>query len=72
MARSISPTAARSVVGTSCTQSSGRPAAASARRSSSTMAREEWKLSEPPRSTTTLPDLMQSAPASAVTLGRAS
>jgi len=36
------------------------------------MAREEWKLSEPPRSTTTLPDLMQSAPASAVTLGRAS
>ena len=27
MARSISPTAARSVVGTSCTQSSGRPAA---------------------------------------------
>ena len=52
VARRSSPTAARSVVGTSCTQSSGRPAAFSARRSSSTMAREEWKLSEPPRSTT--------------------
>ena len=26
------------------------------------MQREEWKLSEPPRRTTTLPDLMQSAP----------
>ena len=32
----------------------------------------EWKLSEPPRRITALPDLRQSAPASAVTLGRLS
>ena len=36
------------------------------------MAREEWKLSEPPRKITALPALRQSAPASAVTFGRLS
>ena len=36
------------------------------------MAAEEWKLSEPPRSTTALPLLRQRAPASAVTFGRLS
>ena len=36
------------------------------------MAADEWKLSEPPRNTTALPLLRQSAPASAVTFGRLS
>src|SRR5690606_29896642 len=67
---SISPTASRSVVGTSWTHSTGRPARCRPSSRQSTMAREEWKLSEPPRRMTALPDLMQSAPASAVTLGR--
>ena len=36
------------------------------------IAREEWTESEPPRRTTALPALRQSAPASAVTFGRLS
>ncbi len=68
--RSISPTAARSVVGTSWTQASGRPAAASPLCRAATMAREEWKPSEPPRRITALPDFRHRPAASAVTLGR--
>ena len=41
-----------------------------ARRIVSAIAVEEWKLSEPPRRMTALPARRQSAPASAVTLGR--
>ena len=64
------PTAARSVVGTSWMQPAGSPASARAARSAAAMAREECQLSEPPRRITALPDMRQSAPASAVTLGR--
>ena len=42
------------------------------RRRQAWIAREEWKLSEPPRRITALPAFRQSAPASAVTLGRLS
>jgi hypothetical protein len=67
---SISPTAARSRVGTSCTAFSGRPAAAMPRRKHAAMTREEWKLSEPPRRITALPARRLNPPASAVTFGR--
>ena len=42
------------------------------RRRQAWIAAEDWKLSEPPRSTTALPLFRQSAPASAVTFGRLS
>ena len=54
---SITPTAARSVVGTSWIAASGRPAARSPSCRPATSAREEWKLSEPPRRIAALPDL---------------
>ena len=51
------PTAARSRVGTSWIASSGRPAARRPVAQAATSAREEWKLSEPPRRIAALPDL---------------
>ena len=66
------PTAARSLVGTRWMAASGKPAAARPCCRQSRMAPEEVKLSEPPRRMAALPDLRQSPPASAVTLGRLS
>ena len=68
----MSPTAARSRVGTSWIASSGRPAARRPALSAAWIAREERKLSEPPRRITALPDLRARLPASAVTFGRLS
>ena len=69
---SISPTAARSRVGTSWIAASGRSAAASPSASAAWIAWFERWLSEPPRRITALPALRHSAPASAVTFGRLS
>ncbi len=66
------PTAARSVVSTSCTAVSGRPASASARRTQRHSATLERIASEPPRRMQALPLLMASDAASIVTLGRLS
>ena len=68
--RSISPTAARSRVGTRWIDVAGRPAPSSPALRESMMAPEEWKLSEPPRRMTALPAFKHRPPASAVTLGR--
>ena len=68
----MAPTAARSRVGTSWIAARGRPASASPSRSASAMMPQLRKLSEPPRRIAALPALRQSAPASAVTLGRLS
>ena len=68
---SISPTAARSVVGTSWIAASGRPAARRPATRPAWIARDEWRLSEPPRRIAALPAFRQSAPASAVTFGPA-
>ena len=71
--RASAPTAARSVVGTSWIASSGRPAARQPLDQAGVdRARRMRRLSEPPRRITALPALRQSAPASAVTLGRLS
>ena len=66
------PTAARSVVCTSCTALAGRPAWVRAACTSFHSARLEWMASDPPRSTQALPLLMASDAASIVTLGRLS
>ena len=66
------PTAARSVVCTSCTASGGRPASTSAACTSFHSARLEWIASEPPRRMQALPLLMASDAASIVTFGRLS
>ena len=66
------PTAARSVVCTSCTASGGRPASASAACTTFHSARLEWIASEPPRRIAALPLLIASEAASIVTLGRLS
>ena len=66
------PTAARSVVATSCTASGGRPASLSAACTSLANARLLWMASEPPRRIAALPLLMASDAASIVTLGRLS
>ena len=67
--RSISPTAARSVVGTSCTEASGSPAARMPSASAAMIAVDVWKLSEPQRRIAALPALRHSPAASAVTFG---
>ncbi len=64
------PTAARSVVSTTCTAVCGSPASASPAAMACAMARLEWMASEPPRRMQALPDFRHSAAASAVTLGR--
>ena len=66
------PTAARSVVATSCTASGGRPASSSASCTTCASARLLWIASEPPRRIAALPLLMASDAASMVTLGRLS
>ena len=66
------PTASRSVVGTSCTASWGRPQSASAWRTSCARALLDSMASEPPRNMQALPLLMDSEAASMVTLGRLS
>ena len=66
------PTAARSVVGTSCTASSGKPAAASAWCTSTASALFDSMASLPPRRMQALPLLMLRLAASIVTLGRLS
>ena len=66
------PTAARSVVPTSCTASGGRPASASDSRTSAASARFDCSASEPPRRMQALPLLMASDAASIVTFGRLS
>ena len=67
---SISPTAARSVVGTSWTLVSGRPAAIRPAVRHSVITDEVGKLSDPQRRITALPDFRHKPPASAVTFGR--
>jgi hypothetical protein len=66
------PTAARSVVSTSCTASAGSPAEINAWRTSCQRARFDWMASEPPRRMQALPLLMASEAASMVTFGRLS
>ena len=66
------PTAARSVVSTSCTAVAGSPASTSAACTSFHSARFEWIASEPPRRMQALPLLMASEAASIVTFGRLS
>ena len=66
------PTAARSVVTTSCTAAGGRPASASAACTQRHSARLECSASEPPRRMQALPLLIASEAASMVTLGRLS
>ena len=66
---SMMPTAARSVVGTGWIAASGSPAARSPSCRQARIARDEKKLSEPPRRIAALPALRHSAPASAVTFG---
>ena len=67
---SSAATAARSVVSTYWTASAGAPTFSSARASTAAIAVLDSIASLPPRSTTALPDLIQSPAASAVTLGR--
>ena len=69
MAMSI-PTAARSLVPTTCTASRGSPAAASPSWMHPAIARFDASASEPPRRMVALPDFRHSPAASAVTLGR--
>ena len=64
------PTAARSVVSSTCTASAGNPASASPAWMHAAIAVLEWNASEPPRRMQALPDFRHSAAASAVTLGR--
>src|SRR6478735_12377818 len=66
------PTAARSRVGTSVIAASGRPASRRPCTRQLWIARQDLKLSEPPRRITALPDFRHSTPASAATLGRLS
>ncbi len=66
------PTAARSVVCTSCTASGGRPTPVSAAWTRFHSARLEWIASEPPRRMQALPLLIASDAASIVTFGRLS
>src|SRR5258708_1142584 len=66
------PTAARARVGTSVMVASGKPASRKPCTRQSWIARQERKLSEPPRRITALPDFRHSTPASAATLGRLS
>ena len=64
------PTAARSVVATSCTACSGRPACAQALAHAARRSPRLLRIaSEPPRRIVALPDLRHSAAASAVTFG---
>jgi hypothetical protein len=69
---SIRPTAARSRVGTSEIESSGKSAARKPSTSAAWIARAERKLSDPPRRITALPAFRHSTAASAVTFGRLS
>jgi hypothetical protein len=64
--------AARSVVGTSCTESRGSPAAASDSETSEARALLVSKISRPPRRIEALPLFRQSTAQSMVTFGRAS
>ena len=57
-------------VGTACMAASGRPASRSPSCRHARIARDEKKLSEPPRRIAALPALRHRAPASAVTFGR--
>ena len=66
------PTAARSVVRTSCTASAGKPASTSDACTKVHSARLLFSASEPPRRIAALPLLMASDAASIVTLGRLS
>jgi hypothetical protein len=66
------PTAARSVVSTTCTPCSGRPAPRRPSPTSAASARLQWMASEPPRRMAALPLLMHRPAASTVTFGRAS
>ena len=66
---SISPTAIRSVVGTSWMLVSGRPPAISPAARHSAITDEVSKLSEPQRRMQALPAFRHRPPASAVTLG---
>ena len=66
------PTAARSVVCTSCTASGGRPTLSSVACTTCHSARFEWIASEPPRRIAALPLLIASDAASIVTFGRLS
>ena len=62
----------RSRLGATCTAASGRPAALKPAAMAAWMAPALWKLSEPPRRITALPDFRQMPAASAPTLGRLS
>ncbi|MCY1314722.1 hypothetical protein D9M70_654190 [compost metagenome] len=64
------PTAARSVVSTTCTSSAGSSALARPCWMQAAMARLEWMASEPPRRMVALPDFRQRLAASMVTFGR--
>ena len=66
------PTNARSVLGTSCTASAGKPLSAKDCRTSSASALLEAMASDPPRRMQALPLLMDKLAASMVTLGRLS
>ena len=66
------PTAARSVVSTSCTASGGRPASDRAACTQRHSARLECSASEPPRRMQALPLFTASDAASIVTFGRLS
>ncbi|EGE58311.1 hypothetical protein RHECNPAF_33400116 [Rhizobium etli CNPAF512] len=70
--RSMAPTAARSVTGTSWIACSGSPAAFRPSTMQAWIACDERRESEPQRRITALPALRQRAPASAVTFGRLS
>ena len=64
--------AARDTSSTSTTESSGRPAFATASRSTAAMAVLEWIAVDEPRRNAALPDFRHSAAASEVTFGRLS
>ncbi|MCY1269828.1 hypothetical protein D9M70_183370 [compost metagenome] len=64
------PTAARSVVSTTCTALAGRPASARPAWMQTAIAWLEWIASEPPRRMVALPDFRHRLAASMVTFGR--
>ncbi len=71
-ARISSLTESRLLASSSCTASTGNPAAASASRNTVTRAALERIAVDEPRSSTALPDLKHRPAASTVTFGRAS
>jgi hypothetical protein len=68
--RSSARVAARSVVRSSSTEETGKPASATAPANTSAIAAFVQSASEPPLRIVALPDFKHSAAASAVTLGR--